>query len=100
MVLIVLILIFLYKYNFRKYTEKEFLEMPAQELYELFKRNGLKIPEKIHERFTKEQFIVFFKDSFIYYREGMARHNSPEYKELALETEKIYEKLLKRDVSD
>lgn len=77
------------------YTKAELEAMDAHELYELLKKNGLKVGADIKEILSDKQLEEYIKEDFDLLIEGACSRSDSAYKNLADEVEKVYKKLIK-----
>ncbi|WDV47755.1 hypothetical protein PV797_08710 [Clostridiaceae bacterium M8S5] len=78
-----------------KYTDEEFNEMTAMELYNVFLENGLKVDKDLLKALTKYQLAKFFKSDFDLLVKGMSSRSHNGYMKMAKDTKTIYEKIKK-----
>lgn len=77
------------------YTKADLEKMDAHELYELLKKNGLKVGADIKEILSDKELEEYIKEDFDLLKEGACSRSDKAYKNLADEVEKVYKKLIK-----
>ena len=75
------------------YTYEELSEMPANELLDLFIKNGLVINDELKASFTEEELQKLFKENFHLWHTGVSAHSYTAYIDLAEQTKVIYDKI-------
>lgn len=77
----------------KKYTDEEFSEMSAMELYDVFLENGLEVDEDLQKTLTKDQLAEMFKSEFDLLVKGVSSRGHIGYMKMAEDTKAIYEKI-------
>ena len=75
------------------YTYEELFEMPAEELLDVFIRNGLVISDELEASFTEEEIQKLFKEQFGLWHIGVSSMSHTMYMDLAEQTKVIYDKI-------
>ena len=76
----------------KKYTYQELVEMPAEELYQLFVKQGLEIPEGF-DHWSDEDAAEFLKSHFEMLHLGICALSYTGYKEITDQVKEIYDRI-------
>lgn len=80
----------------KKYTDEEFSEMTAIELYDVFLENGLELDEDLQKTLTKDQLAEIFKSQFDLLVMGVSSLSHTGYMKMAEDTKVIYENIIRK----
>lgn len=75
------------------YTYEELVEMPEDQLLDLFVANGLEIDESLISALGMEEIQEIFKKQFEHWRRGISTLSYKAYLDLAQQTEEIYARI-------
>ena len=74
-------------------TYEELSEMPAEELLDLFIKNGLVISDELKQSYTEEVLQSLFKEHFVLWHTGVSSMDHTMYIDLAEQTKTIFDKI-------
>ena len=78
----------------KKYNKEELETMEAEDLYKVFKENGLEVDSHLKETLTEKELADYVKEDFDLLIQGATSRSDQGYAKLAKDIEEIYEKIV------
>lgn len=77
-----------------RYNKEQLETMKAEDLFKVFKENGLKVDSHLKEVLTEKELAEYVKKDFDLLVQGSTSRSDQGYAELAKEIKEIYEKMI------
>ena len=78
----------------KKYKKEELETMKAEDLYKVFKENGLEVDSDLKEVLTEKELADYVKEDFDLLIQGSTSRSDQGYVKLAKDIKEIYEKII------
>lgn len=78
----------------KKYKKEELETMEAEDLYKIFKENGLEVDNDLKEALTEKELADYIKKDFDLLIQGSTSRSDQGYAKLAKDVREIYEKII------
>lgn len=76
------------------YNKEQLETMKAEDLFKVFKENGLKVDSHLKEVLTEKELAKYVKEDFDLLIQGSTSRSDEGYAKLAKEIKEIYEKII------